>query len=141
MTNANSFIIIKQDAVKRNLTNKILDKFLKDHVIVMAQLKQLTVQEARDLYVVHSEKLFYNDLVTFMVDGPSMILLLCNKSLSNSDAILLVRDMTQQIREEFGTSVRENCIHASDSVEAMIRESALFFFQYNDSFFNIMTPA
>jgi len=62
-----------------------------------------------------------------MIDGPSMILSLCNPLLSNTDSISLIRTTVKEIRKEFGTSVRENCIHASDSFETMVRETAIFF--------------
>ena len=127
MIKANAFVIIKQDAVKRNLASKILAKFTPSYNVIRFALKQLTEPEARDLYSVHAEQPFYDDLIAFMVDGRSIILLLHNPLLSDENAILSAREIVKEVRAEFGTSVRENCIHASDSPTSMIRESAIFF--------------
>ena len=120
-----AFIIIKQDAVKRGLIVDILHKFqINNFSAIRAVFKKLSFEEASDLYSMHREKPFFNDLINFMTDGESYIVIL--KS-DYDNPIELVRNIVMDIRSKFGTSIRENCIHASDSLEAVKREMSIFF--------------
>lgn len=121
------FIIIKPDAVKRNITQRILPMFNVNFKLHRFLFKQLTVEEARELYSVHSEQPFYEDLVAFMVNGKSFIATMMTNKVNAEDAVKLARDIVTEVRQQYGTSVRENCIHASDSVQAVEKESAIFF--------------
>ena len=66
--------IIKPDATKRNLTGKINSKFENAGLEIIAQKRiQLTKQNAEKFYIIHKDKPFYNDLVSYMISGPVVV--------------------------------------------------------------------
>jgi nucleoside-diphosphate kinase len=124
-------ILVKPDAVKRNLALTIMKKveqgFLEaglhleiGHLII----NTLSRNEAEALYEEHKDKSHFNDLVDFMVSGNSMVMMAVTKN--GADGISLAREIAKQIRAEYGTSIRHNCVHISDSVKAGEREANIF---------------
>mgnify|MGYP003576159269 CR=1 FL=1 len=125
--------IIKPDAVAKNVTGKIYDRF--EHAglgIVAARMLRLSRAQAEGFYAVHRERPFFKDLVDFMISGPVMV-----QILEGEDAIQKNRDLMGAtdpakadpgtLRKEFGGSVGENAVHGSDSDENAAIEIAYFF--------------
>lgn len=125
--------IIKPDAVSKNLIGKIYDRFESNGLkVIAAKMKHLSVKEAEGFYAVHKERPFFKDLVSFMTSGPVMI-----QVLEGENAVLKNRDLmgatnpkdaaAGTIRADFASSIDENAVHGSDSVENAAIEIAYFF--------------
>ena len=128
-----TLFIVKPDAVRRNLTGKILA-----HVeergfrLVEARLGRITRAEAEEFYAEHRAKPFFEDLAQYMTSGP--VMLTC---LERDNAVSHLREVVGAtdpalaapgtIRKLFGESKQMNSVHASDSVPSGEREVTLFF--------------
>ena len=72
-----TFGIIKPDAVKNGHTGEILAMIQKDGFkVVGMRMRRLAKHEAEAFYAVHKERPFYSGLVTFMTEGPVVVLAL-----------------------------------------------------------------
>jgi len=128
-----TFSIVKPDAVAANNIGEIYSRFEKNGLrIVAAKMMQLSKEKAEGFYAEHSERGFFNDLVSFMTSGPVMV-----QVLEGEGAILKNRDLmgatnpkdaaAGTIRADFATSIDENAAHGSDSAESAAREISYFF--------------
>lgn len=133
MTLERTLSIIKPDAVGKNHIGAIIDRFEKAGLkVIAAKMKHLTKQDAEGFYAVHNGRPFFNDLVSFMITGPVLIMVLEGK-----DAIAKNRDIMGatdpkkaapgSIRADFATTIDENAVHGSDAVETAKTEIAYFF--------------
>jgi len=129
--------IIKPDAVAKNHIGDIYSCFEKGGLkIVAARMMQLSREQAEGFYAVHSERPFFNDLVSFMISGPVIV-----QVLEGENAILKHRDLMGAtnpaeaaegtIRQRFASSIDENAVHGSDAADTAKDEIA-FFFEAND---------
>ena len=128
-----TFTMLKPDAVKRRLTGEILTRFEKRGLKVIAA-KTLMISEdlAKTHYGEHSDKPFFNDLISYITSGPVFAMVL-----EGDDVISLVRKMVGAtnpkeadigtIRGDYGIDTGRNIVHASDSEESVQREINLFF--------------
>ncbi|MCJ1959209.1 nucleoside-diphosphate kinase [Novosphingobium mangrovi (ex Hu et al. 2023)] len=128
-----TFSIIKPDATRRNLTGAIT-KMLEDAGlrVVASKRIQMTKEQAEGFYAVHSERPFFNDLVSFMISGPVVV-----QVLEGEDAVKANRDVMGAtnpadaaegtIRKTFAESIEANSAHGSDSDENAAIEIAYFF--------------
>lgn len=128
-----TLVIIKPDSVQRRLIGKIITRF-EDKGLEILGLKLLVISEsvAREIYLDHEGKEFFEKLIEFMTSGPIVALVI-----GGTNAIEVTRTMMGQtachmaapgtIRGDFGLSNRYNLIHGSDSPESAEREIALFF--------------
>ncbi|MBL6769890.1 MAG: nucleoside-diphosphate kinase [Rhizobiales bacterium] len=133
MTQERTLSIIKPDATRRNLIGKIIAKLEDGGLKVVAQKKiQLTQKMAEEFYVVHKERPFYNDLVSFMISGPVVV-----QVLEGENAVLKNREIMGAtnpdeakpgtIRKEFAESLEANSVHGSDSIDNAKIEVSFFF--------------
>jgi nucleoside-diphosphate kinase len=128
-----TFALIKPDATKRNLVGAILAK---------AEAKGLTIRALRclnlsrelteTLYGVHRGKDFFEAQVAYMLTGPVVAVVFEGENaIQTWRDVMGPTDFTKAapgtIRREFALSYRENCVHGSDSAEAVTQESRLFF--------------
>jgi nucleoside-diphosphate kinase len=125
--------IIKPDGVQKNLIGEIYGRFEKAGLeIVAARMMHLTKEQAQGFYAVHSERPFFNDLVTYMTSGPVMV-----QALRGANAIAKNREIMGAtnpanadpgtIRADFAASIEENVVHGSDAAETAAQEIAYFF--------------
>ena len=125
--------IIKPDAVKAGHAGQILDRILAEGFAVRAmKLVTLTQAQAEGFYAVHAERPFFGELTEFMASGPCVPLVL-----EREDAVATWREVIGAtnpadaaegtIRQQFATSMGENAVHGSDSVENGKLESNYFF--------------
>ena len=71
MSTNRTFTMLKPDAVRKGYIGPILEQITTSGFrIVAMKLTQLTQANAKDFYAVHKERPFYNDLVTYMTEGP-----------------------------------------------------------------------
>src|SRR5438552_18517082 len=128
-----TLIILKPDAIQRNLVGEIITRFERKGLqIVAAKFMRIPPQLAETHYEPHKGKPFYPGLVKFMTSSPVVVLALAGK-----DAIAIARKMMGAtfgskaepgtIRGDYGVSNSFNLIHGSDSPEAAQRELKLFF--------------
>jgi len=129
-----TLVLLKPDAVERNLVGEILSRFeVKGLRIVAMDLRRLDDSTLARLYEEHQGKGFYADLVAFMSRGPVVALALEGPK----DTWEIVRSMMGAtdpraaapgtIRGDLGTIFTENLVHGSDSVASAARELAIFF--------------
>lgn len=128
-----TFTIIKPVAVRKNYTYQILNLIGQAGFKISAiKTVQLPVEIAKKFYAVHEGKDFYNDLVEFMASGPVVVAIL-EKDNAVEDFRKLIgptdpsKASEGTIRHLFGTSVRANAIHGSDSDENAEIEASFFF--------------
>ncbi|OGC42255.1 nucleoside-diphosphate kinase [candidate division WOR-3 bacterium RBG_13_43_14] len=128
-----TLLIIKPDAVKRNLTGNIL-KHIVDAGFKITGMKMIWPDKEMGgkFYEIHKGKDFYSWLVEFISSGP--IVACC---LQSPDAPKKLREVVGAtdpkktapgtIRNLYGTSVGENVVHASAPDENPQREIDFFF--------------
>ena len=125
--------IIKPDATRRNLTGAINDRFEKAGLRIIAQKRmRLSADTAGQFYVVHKERPFYNDLVSFMSSGPVVAQVLEGEgAIAKNREIMGATNPANAepgtIRKEFAESIEANSVHGSDSLENAKIEIAYFF--------------
>ena len=125
--------IIKPDAVGKNHIGNIYQRFEDAGLqIIAARMKHLTPGEAEGFYAVHRERGFFKDLVKFMTSGPVMVSVLEGENaVAKHREIMGATDPKKAekgtIRADFATSIDENAVHGSDSIENARTEISYFF--------------
>lgn len=128
-----TLLIIKPDAVERNIIGHIISRLEHSHFkIVAMRMVQLSKEEAREFYAVHKEKPFYHPLVEYMTSGPVIPMVLEKENaVQDLRTLIGVTDPAEAacgtIRHEIGRDVEKNSVHASDSDENAAREISFFF--------------
>ncbi len=128
-----TLLIIKPDAVQRNLIGHILNRLEKARFkIVAMRMVHLSKEEAREFYSVHKERPFYHSLVDFMTSGEVVPMVLEKENAVEDLRTLVgatnpVEAACGTIRNEIGCNVEKNSVHASDSDENAAHEIAFFF--------------
>jgi nucleoside-diphosphate kinase len=128
-----TFAIIKPDAVAKGYTGQILAAIEENGFkIVGMKKKRLSTLEAQTFYEVHKERPFYNGLVTFMTEGPVVVL-----ALERENAIAEWRKLmgatnpekadAGTIRKRFAENIERNASHGSDAPETAAVEIPFFF--------------
>ena len=125
--------IIKPDAVKRDLTGKIIAMFEEKGLRVVAQKKiWLSKEQAGSFYDIHRDRPFFGELCQFMSSGPIVVQVLQgNRAIELNREIMGATNPEQAeagtIRKEFALSMTENSAHGSDSPETAREEIGFFF--------------
>jgi nucleoside-diphosphate kinase len=125
--------IVKPDGVARNLIGDVYRRFERAGLaIIGARMLQLTQGQAEGFYAVHRERPFFRDLCTYMTSGPVMVQVLEGESaVARNREIMGATDPKKAapgtIRADLATSIEENVVHGSDSVENAAREITYFF--------------
>ncbi len=125
--------ILKPDATRRNLTGRINARFEESGLRIVAQRRtRLSRLQARNFYIMHKDRPFYDELVEFMVSEPVVI-----QVLEGENAVTKNRDImgatdpkkaaAGTIRKDFALSIGENSVHGSDSAESAEQEIRFFF--------------
>ncbi len=125
--------IIKPDGVQKNLIGEIYSRLEKAGLqIVAARMMRLTTEQAEGFYEVHKERLFYADLVAYMMSGPVVVQVLegvdaIGKNRSIMGATNPAEADPGTIRADFADSIEENIVHGSDGAETAAHEITFFF--------------
>ena len=128
-----SLVLIKPDAVERNLIGQIINCYEEVGLKVMAmKMEKITNEMASKHYGEHKGKAFYDELINYITRSP-----LCALILEGEEAISKIRKLNGNtnpakaedgtIRKYFGENLTENCVHSSDSVETAKREIVMWF--------------
>lgn len=136
MSHNRTFTMIKPDAVKNQHTGKIIDDILQAGFKVIAmKYIHLNKAQAEGFYAVHSERPFFNDLVSFMTSGPIVAAIL-EKDNAVEDFRKLIGATNPAnaeegtIRKKYAVSIDANAIHGSDSDENAEIEGSYFFSRF-----------
>ena len=128
-----SLVLVKPDAVQRNLNGAILARFEKEGLTLVA-LKMLQMDRAlaERHYAVHKEKPFFKGLVDYITSGPIVAAVF-----QGDDAIARIRKIMGAtnpakaekgtIRADFGIDIEHNAVHGSDAPETAKKEISLYF--------------
>ena len=128
-----TFFMIKPDGVRRNLIGEIISRVeAKGFVISKLKMMQIDKELAEEHYKEHSEKPFFNDLVSFITSGPVVAM-----QVEGENAVSQIRNLMGatnpadstpgSIRGDLATELDKNVVHGSDSDESADRELKLFF--------------
>ena len=133
MTTNITFTMIKPDAVKNQHIGSILNDILKaGYKIVAMKYTHLTPETAGKFYEVHSERPFYNSLVTFMSSGPIVAAILeKDNAVEDFRKLIGATDPAKAdigtLRNKYAESLSENAVHGSDSDENAAIEGSFYF--------------
>ena len=128
-----TFIIFKPDCMEANRVGAVLDRLEKAGLqLVAAKMAQLTPDILRVHYAHVTDRPFYPALEEFMTSRPVILgAVRGENTIAKVRELLGPTDSTKApkgtIRGDFGTSSRENFMHASDSTESAKAELARFF--------------
>ena len=129
-----TLVLIKPDAVARNLVGEIISRIeRKGLTLVALELKNVSAELARRHYAEHEDKPFFASLLEFITSGP-----LVAAVAEGPRAVAAVRQIAGAtdpvekaapgtIRGDFALTVQENLVHGSDSPDSAEREIALWF--------------
>lgn len=116
-----TLVILKPDAVRRNLIGEIITRFEKKnlHIINMRWLS-IAPSTAKEHYKHIEGRDFFPAMIDYMCSGPSLVVVL-----EGANAVSIVRMMLGKtrnhesppgtIRGDYGFHDFENLVHASDS--------------------------
>ena len=127
--------IIKPDAVSANNIGAILSRFEKAGLkIVGAKMVHMGTEQAKAFYAVHAHRPFFQELVSFMIEGPVLVMVLEGDNAIAKNRELMGATNPKEaaagtIRADFAKSIDKNAVHGSDSSETAKKEIAFFFKQ------------
>ena len=125
--------IVKPDGIQKNVIGDVYRRFEQAGLrIVAARMTRLSVPQAEGFYAVHRERPFFRDLVSYMVSGPVMIQVLEGENaVARNRELMGATDPKKAapgtIRADLATSIEQNVVHGSDSLENAAREIGYFF--------------
>ncbi|MCX2761790.1 nucleoside-diphosphate kinase [Aquimarina muelleri] len=133
MATNRTFTMLKPDAVRKGYIGGILDQITASGFrIVAMKLTQLTTDDAKAFYAVHSERPFYGELVEYMTSGPIVAAILEKENAVEDFRTLIGATNPEDaaegtIRKKYAASISENAVHGSDSDENAAIEGAFHF--------------
>lgn len=128
-----SLIIIKPDAIQRNLVGEMISRFERKGLKI-AGLKMMAMEDAliEEHYAHIKDKPFFPGIRDFMKETPVMVMAL--EGINAISSIRMIVGVTKgweadagTIRGDFSLSTQSNLVHASDSPEAAEEEISRFF--------------
>lgn len=128
-----TFSIVKPDGVQKNVIGEVYRRFEQAGLaIIAARMVQLTQAQAEGFYAVHRERPFFKDLVKYMISGPVVVQVLEGENaVAKNRELMGATDPKKAdkgtIRADFATSIEENVVHGSDSIDNAKIEIAYFF--------------
>ncbi len=129
-----TLVLLKPDAVRRGLIGEVVGRVERKAgwKITALEMRDLDHETLEQHYGEHKGRPFYEPLVEFMSSGPVVALVVEGERVIEGVRQLAgptdpIAAAPGSIRGDFGTIVRENLIHASDSETSAERELKLFF--------------
>ena len=133
MATEQTFAIIKPDAVAAGHTGQIIGMIEKAGFRVRGmKMTRLSKQQAEGFYEIHRERPFFTGLVTFMTEGPVVVMVL-----ERDNAIKHWREVMGAtnpekaaegtIRKKYAKNIERNAVHGSDAPETAAVEIPFFF--------------
>jgi len=115
--------MLKPDSIEQGNMLSILNMIeAAGFKIIALKYKRMTRDEAEKFYSIHSDKPFFNDLVSFMTRGPIVAAALEKDNAVNAFRTLIGSTDPNEaeegtIRKKYAKSKGENAVHGSDSDE------------------------
>ena len=129
-----TLLIIKPDAVGRNLIGQIIERIERAHFrVIDMKMVHLTYDQARKFYAVHEGRPFLDELCRFMSSGPivPMIVESDGDTVNGIRALIGATDPAKAapgtVRHDLAVSLTKNSVHASDGDATAQTEIAFFF--------------
>ena len=128
-----TLILVKPDAVRRNLIGDVISRIERKGLKVIAMdLRTIQRETAQAHYAEHAGKSFFADVVDFITSGPVVALVAEGERAIEAFRGLAgatdpVKALPGTIRGDYAMEVGENIVHGSDSPEAAGREIKIFF--------------
>jgi len=128
-----TLILVKPDAVRRNLIGDVISRIERKGLKVVAMdLRTIDRETAQAHYAEHAGKSFFADVVDFIISGPVVALVAEGERAIEAFRGLAgatdpVKALPGTIRGDYAMEVGENIVHGSDSPEAAGREIKIFF--------------
>ncbi len=125
--------IIKPDAVKKQVIGEIFKAFEENNLkIVATKMIHMDRKVAEGFYYVHKGKGFFEELIEFMTSGPVVVSVLEGKNAVKAHRELMgatnPKDAKEgTLRKRFASSLGQNAVHGSDSLENAKYEINHFF--------------
>ena len=125
--------IVKPDGVQKNVIGEVYRRFEQAGLtIIAARMMHLTLAQAEGFYAVHRERPFFKDLTRYMSSGPVVVQVLEGENaVAKNRELMGATDPKKAdkgtIRADLATSIEENVVHGSDSVDNAKIEIAYFF--------------
>lgn len=128
-----TFLMVKPDGVARGLIGEIISRFEnKGYTLNRLEMLTPTKEIAEAHYEEHKEKPFFGELVAFLTSGPVVAM-----EWEGENVIAVSRMMIGKtnpldaqpgtIRGDLASTMSQNVIHGSDSLESAERELSLWF--------------
>lgn len=133
MSQERTFGIIKPDAVAKGHVGEILAAVEQNGFrIVGLKMRRISKGEAEAFYAVHKERPFFSGLVTFMTEGPVVVMVLERDGAIAKWRVLMgatnpANAAEGTIRKRFAENIERNCVHGSDAPETAEVEIPFFF--------------
>lgn len=133
MATNRTFTMLKPDAIENGHMGKIIDMIIGAGFQIKAlKYTQLTEDQAKKFYEVHSERPFYGELVEYMTSGPIVAAILEKENaVSDFRTLIGATDPAEAadgtIRKAYAESKGRNAVHGSDSDENAQIESVFHF--------------
>jgi nucleoside-diphosphate kinase len=130
-----TFTILKPDSVKDGNVGAIIARIEKDGFRIRAmKMLHLTSAQAEGFYHVHKARPFFSSLVTFMTEGPVVMMVLeADDAIQKLRKVMGATDPAKAdagtIRKDFAANIERNAIHGSDAPETAAFEISYFFNQ------------
>ena len=128
-----TLIVLKPDALERNLIGEILSRFEKSNFKIV-KLKKLNFSKemAKSFYSIHKEKPFFDELTSYIVSAPVVGAVLegenvIDKTREINGATDPNKASKNTIRGDLGINITKNTIHASDSQQSFEKEVNVVF--------------
>lgn len=128
-----TYSMIKPNAVREHHVGEIIARIERSGLVIeRMELANVTPEQARENYIEHIDKPFYQELVDFITSGPVVKMVVSGESAIKKMRALMgatnpLEAAPGTIRGDFGLKVEENVIHGSDSPKAAQREIEIFF--------------
>lgn len=132
-----SLVLIKPDAVERNLIGKVLEVYEQENLTVKyMRMDKISKEFAKKHYEEHRDTDYFDRLINYITRSKLVAVVLegenaISKIRKINGSINSQNDSILTIRRRFALSKTENTVHASDSIDSARREISLWFPENN----------
>lgn len=133
MATEKTLSIIKPDALQKGVIGRVVGRFEEEGLKPIAmKMKHLSKSEAEGFYIEHQGKPFFDSLISFMTEGPVLLMVLEGENAIQANRTLMgatnpTNAAVGTLRREIATDTTRNSLHGSDSSASAAREIAYFF--------------
>lgn len=131
-------MMIKPDAMNDGTVGKVIKMVEeKGYIIRKAKTINLTYAQAKELYIEHRGKDFFDRNIDFIVSDTVLVLIFNHPRMTQEKAIKELRNIAGAtdlkdasawtIRKLCGTELPKNAVHVSDSIESFNKEIKILF--------------